>query len=179
MRGVAHDPVLRAKLMAQHETGVTLAALSEQSGIARPVLSRWWKRYCAEDLLGLQPRTRRPHSSPTQHPASVARAIDAVRDFGWGVHRIAQELQLGHGTVQRALEDSGRNRWPSAPRKPVQRYEKTRPGELVHLDYKYLPALSGREEFEFAAVDDYTREAAARISGERAPKRRRRFSSTS
>jgi transposase InsO family protein len=48
--------------------------------------------------------------------------------------------------------------------------EKTRPGELLHLDYKYLPVLGAREECEFAAVDDYSREAVARISGERSTK---------
>ena len=41
MRGVAHDPVLRAKLMAMHQQGVTLAALSAEFGVAREVLSRF------------------------------------------------------------------------------------------------------------------------------------------
>lgn len=167
MRGVAHDPVLRAKLMAQHEAGIPLTVLSARHGIARPVLSRWWQRYRAADLAGLRPRSRRPLRSPHRCDASVADAIDLARDLGWGVGRIAHELGLGHGTVQRALERSGRNRWPTAPRRPVQRYEKTRPGELLHLDYKYLPALDRGREFEFAAVDDYSREAVARISGER------------
>jgi transposase InsO family protein len=167
VRGVAHDPVLRAKLMALHETGVPLTLLSGRHGIARPVLSRWWKRYQAGDLAGLQPRNRRPHRSPTQHDATVGEAIELARDFGWGVGRIAHELGLGHGTVQRALERMGRNRLPVPPRRPVQRYEKTRPGELLHLDYKYLPALGNRQEFEYAAVDDFSREAVARIAGER------------
>lgn len=167
MRGVAHDPVFRAKLMAQHEAGVPLVVLSDQHGIARPVLSRWWKRYQAADLAGLQPRSRRPHRSPTAHDTEVLEAIDSAREFGWGVGRIAHELALGHGTVQRALERSGRNRLPTAPRRPVRRYEKTRPGELLHLDYKYLPTLNGRAEFEYVAVDDFSREAVARIAGDR------------
>ncbi len=170
MRGVAHDPVLRAKLMAQHEAGVSLAVLSEHHGIARPVLSRWWKRYQVADLAGLQPQSRRPHRSPTRHDAAVSAAIDLARDFGWGVGRIAHELGVGHGTVQRALERSGRNRWPREPRRPVRRYEKTRPGELLHLDYKYLPQLGPRAEFEYVAVDDYSREAVARIVDERSTK---------
>jgi len=167
VRGVAHDPVLRAKVMAQHEAGVPLAVLSEQHGIARPVLSRWWKRYQAADLAGLQPQSRRPRQSPTACDRAVHEAIDLARDFGWGVGRIAQELGVGRGTVQRALERSGRNRWPTPPRRPVRRYEKTRPGELVHLDYKYLPALTARAEFEYVAVDDFSREAVARISSDR------------
>jgi transposase InsO family protein len=153
--------------MAQHEAGVPLVVLSDQYGIARPVLSRWWQRYQAADVAGLQPRSRRPHRSPTAHDGHVLGAIDSAREFGWGVGRIAHELGLGHGTVQRALERSGRNRLPSPPRKPVRRYEKTRPGELLHLDYKYLPCLNGGAEFEYVAVDDFSREAVARIAGER------------
>ena len=85
MRGVAHDAVLRAKLMAQHEAGVPWSVLSARHGIARPVLSRWWARYQTCDLAGLQPQSRRPHRSPTRHVPAVAETIDAARDFGWGV----------------------------------------------------------------------------------------------
>ena len=104
MRGVAHDPVLRAKLMAQHQEGVPLSVLSEQSGIARPVLSRWWARYQRDDLPGLQPQSRRPHHSPTRHPEAVRDLIANARDFNWGAQRIADEIGVGHGTVQRELE---------------------------------------------------------------------------
>ena len=153
--------------MAQHEAGVPLAVLSEQHGIVRPVLSRWGKRYQAADLAGLQPQSRRPHRSPTRHDEQVHEAIDLARDFGWGVGRIADELGVGHGTVQRTLERTGRNRWPTPPRRPVRRYEKTRPGELVHLDYKYLPTLGNRQEFEYVAIDDFSREGVAHIAGDR------------
>jgi transposase InsO family protein len=175
VRGVAHDPVLRAKLMAQHEAGIPLQVLSEQHGIARPVLSRWWARYQAGDLAGLRPRSRRPHRSPTRQPPAVIAAIDAARDFGWGVARIADEIGVGHGTVQRALERSGRNQWPRPTRRPVRRYEKTRPGELLHLDLKYLPQLGNRPEFEYAAIDDFSREATAQIAGERSAVAATRF----
>ena len=167
--------MLRAKLMAQHEAGIPLVVLGEQHGIARPVLSRWWARYKARELAGLQPHSRRPHHSPTRCDTAVLEAIDAVRDFGWGAGRIAAEVGVGHGTVQRALERSGRNRLPRVARRPVQRYEKTRPGELLHLDFKYLPALGNRQEFEYAAIDDFTREGAAQIVGERSTRAATRF----
>lgn len=175
MRGVAHDPILRAKLMALHERGISLATLSRRHGIARPVLSRWWARYRIDDVDGLRPRSRRPHHSPTRLPATVTRAILGARDFGWGVGRIADELRVGHGTVQRVLAALGRQRLPRAPRRPVQRYEKTRPGELLHLDLKYLPALENGPEFEFAAVDDFTREAVAAITRERSTRAATQF----
>jgi transposase InsO family protein len=167
--------VLRAKLMAQHEAGIPLSVLSERHGIARPVLSRWWARYRVDDLAGLQPQSRRPHRSPTQHPPAVRLAIAEAREFGWGAQRIADELGLGHGTVQRELERTGRNRRPRVPRRPVRRYEKSRPGELLHVDMKYLPTLENRPEFEYAAIDDFSREGAAVIARERSTVAATRF----
>jgi transposase InsO family protein len=175
MRGVAHDPMLRAKLMALHEQGVSLTALSEQSGIARPVLSRWWARYRVGDWPALQPRSRRPQHSPTQLPCTVAAAIWALRQRRWGAGHIARELGLGHGTVQRLLEAHGCSRLDRPVRRVVRRYEKSRPGELVHLDLKYLPTLENGPEFEYAAVDDFTREAVATISVERSTAAATRF----
>jgi transposase InsO family protein len=175
VRGVAHDPVLRAKLMALHESGVPLAALAENYGIARPVLSRWWARYRAADLAGLQPRRRRPHHSPTRIGAALRYAILGARVFGWGVGRIADETGAGHGTVQRVLAQAGQNRLLAPPRRPVERYEKTRPGELLHLDLKYLPQLGNRPEFEYAAIDDFTREGAAEIAADRSTAAATRF----
>lgn len=167
MRGVAHDPVLRAKLMALHQQGVPLQELSETHGIARPVLSRWWARYGERDLAGLQPLSRRPHESPTRLPEAAELEILRWRRRGWGAARIAAQVRVGQGTVQRVLERRGENRLPRPKRAPVQRYEKQRPGELLHLDIKFLPALrDARYDFEFAAVDDYSREAVVWITTE-------------
>jgi transposase InsO family protein len=81
--------------------------------------------------------------------------------------RIAYILGLGHSTVQRILERSGTNRLVRPPRPKPHRYEKQRPGELLHLDLKFLPALrNARNDFEFAAVDDCSREAVVSIHTE-------------
>ena len=167
MRGVAYDPVFRAKLMALHQQGVTLTGLSAELGVAREVLGRWWARYQADDLAGLQPRARRPHGSPTRIGGSVERRILQRRDRRWSAVRIAHELHVGHSTVQRLLERHGRNQLPRPPRVKPKRYEKQRPGELIHLDLKFLPALrNARNDFEFAAVDDFSREAVVSIRTE-------------
>jgi transposase InsO family protein len=69
--------------------------------------------------------------------------------------------------VQRVLEQHGVSQLPRPPRAKAKRYEKQRPGELVHIDFKYLPALrNARHDFEFAAVDDFSREAVVWITTE-------------
>ena len=167
MRGVAYDPVFRAKLMAMHQQGVTFMALSAEFGVAREVLSRWWARYQVEDLPGLQPRSRRPHTSPSQISPGTQRRILALRQRRMSAARISHAVGVGHGTTQRILEAHGVNQLPQPPKPRPKRFEKQRPGELVHIDFKYLPALrNARHDFEFAAVDDFSREAVVWITTE-------------
>ena len=164
MRGVAHDPVFRAKLMALHQQGVPLTQLSVEFGVAREVLGRWWSRYQAADLAGLLPQSRRPHHSPACTAPVIERRILRWRARRVSAVRIAHALGIGHSTVQRVLERHNVNRLPQPVRAKARRYEKQRPGELLHLDLKYLPALrNARYDFEFAAVDDFSREAVVAI----------------
>lgn len=164
MRGVAYDPVFRAKLMALHQQGVPLTTLSTEFGVAREVLGRWWARYETGDLAALTPRSRRPHHSPTRTSPALERRIVRLRTQRLSAVRIAHTLGIGHSTVQRILERYGANQLSRPPRPTPRRYEKQRPGELLHLDLKYLPALrNARHDYEFAAVDDFSREAVVAI----------------
>lgn len=167
MRGVAYDPLFRAKLMAMHEEGTSLSALSAEFGVARQVLSRWWSRYAIQDVAGLTPRSRRPSVSPTRVPERVVARVLRLRQKRMSAVRIGHQLGLGHSTVQRILERHGQSQLPRPMRPTPRRYEKQRPGELVHIDLKYLPALrNARHDFEFAAVDDFSREAVVWITTE-------------
>jgi transposase InsO family protein len=146
---------------------VPFTALSAEFGVAREVLSRWWARYRADDLPGLQPRSRRPHTSPSQIRKATERRILALRQRRLSAARISQALGVGHGTTQRVLEAHGVNQRPQPARPRPKRFEKQRPGELVHIDFKDLPALrNARHDFEFAAVDDFRREAVVWITTE-------------
>ena len=167
MRGVAYDPVFRAKLMALHQQGIPLTTLSAEFGVAREVLGRWWARYHVQDLAGLTPQSRRPHTSPSRLSARIEHQILRLRGQRLSAVRIAHALTIGHSTVQRVLERHGQNQLPRPARPTPRRYEKQRPGELVHIDVKYLPALrNARNDFEFAAVDDFSREAVVSIRTE-------------
>jgi transposase InsO family protein len=97
----------------------------------------------------------------------VERQILVLRRRGWGPARIALAVPAGRMTVHRVLVRHGLNHLRTKRRRVIRRYEKSHPGELLHLDVKYLPALrNARYDFEFAAVDDYTREAVAWITTE-------------
>jgi transposase InsO family protein len=166
-RGVAYPYEFRLAMMRLHEQGQTFTALGRQCQVPRDVLGRWWKRYQADGPPGLAPRSRRPQHSPHRVPPKTQRAILRWRHRKLGPARIALEVPASVSSVYRVLVAAGQQQLtPRVPRL-VRRYEKTRPGELVHLDLKYLPALEKGPEFEFAAVDDYTREAVTWIAAHR------------
>lgn len=171
MRGVAISVGERELLMKLHEQGRPLKTLSVETGIPRPVLSRWWKRYQEAGRAGLKPRSRRPVHSPHRLTSAVDLQILQLRDRGWGPVRIALALGIGHSSVYRVLFRYGRNRLrPPTPRLS-RRYEKSRPGELLHLDLKYLYRWQNScREYAYAAVDDFSREAVARIRPQRSSK---------
>ena len=163
-KGVAHSYEFRLAMMRLHEQGQTFTALSQQCQVPRAVLGRWWKRYQVDGPRGLTPRSRRPQHSPQRISAATKRAILRWRQRKLGPARIALHVPTSVSTAYRVLAEAGRSRLTPRVRRVVRRYEKTRPGELVHLDLKYLPALENGREFEYAAIDDYTREAVTWIT---------------
>jgi len=138
MRGVAYSVAGRELLMRMHQRGRSLAVLSPETGIARPVLSRWWTRYQQPGRAGLEPRSRRPTHSPARLTHDIRAPILELRKRSWSPARIALALGIGHSSVHCVLLCHGRNRLRVPERKIFRRYDKSRPGELVHLDLKYL-----------------------------------------
>ncbi len=105
------------------------------------MLARWWQRYQRDGLPGLAPRSRRPRRSAAIVPATV-RQILRLRRRRLGPARIAVLVGVSAKTVHRVLLRHGQSRLPRPRRRPAKRYEKSRPGELLHLDVKLLPSLA-------------------------------------
>lgn len=163
-RGVAHSPETRSYLIGLHAQGRSLSELSREFEIPRQVLSSWWQRFQRDGLAGLTPHSRRPHRSDATAPAIVRRILQ-LRRRRLGPARIAVLVGVSAKTVHRILVRHGQSRLPRPTRRPSRRYEKSRPGELVHVDIKFLPALrNARYDYEFAAVDDFSREAVVQIA---------------
>jgi transposase InsO family protein len=165
-RGVAHGPEIRSFLMGLHAQGRSLSDLSREFEIPREVLSRWWQRVTTDGLDGLAPRSRRPKRSHAIAPRVVQRILQ-LRRRRLGPARIAVLVGVSAKTVHRVLTRHGQARLPRPTRPPARRYEKRRPGELLHVDIKLLPSLrNARYDYEFAAVDDFSREAIVAITTE-------------
>ena len=165
-RGVAYGPETRSFLMGLHAQGRSLSDLSREFEIPREVLSRWWQRYQATGLPGLAPRSRRPHRVRTTSPTVVRRVLQ-LRRRRLGPARIAMLTGIAAKTVHRILVRHGQSRLSRPRRRPAKRYEKSRPGELLHVDIKMLPSLrNARYDYEFAAVDDFSREAVVALTTE-------------
>jgi len=164
MRGVAYAIGERELLMKLHAQGVSLSALSRQTGLPREVLSRWWIRYQREGRAGLEPRSRRPHHTANRLTAEVEQQVLQLRNRRLGPATIALTLGIGHSSVHRILLRHGRNHLHEPQPRVFRRYEKSRPGELLHLDLKYLYRWpNSSREYAYAVVDDFSREAVASI----------------
>jgi transposase InsO family protein len=154
-------------------TGVTITAAALVVGCSRQTASKWVRRQRGGE--GLRDRSSRPHSSPRRTPEAVERAILRAREqLRQGPHVIGWALGLAASTVHAVLRRHGRSRLRmSAPRETVVRYERERPGELVHVDIKKLGRIIKRGhrvtgersgqvkgagwQYLYVAIDDHSR----------------------
>ena len=121
------------------ELGWSVPIAAEAQGCSPATGYKWVRRFVAEGMQGLRDRSSRPHRSPARLSAAREAAILARREATLeGPHRIAWALGEVPSTVHRVLRRRGapRLRDLDRPTRTVVRYERDRPGELVHVDVK-------------------------------------------
>lgn len=119
--------------------GWTAPAAGQAFGVSDRTVRKWLARYRTEGRAGLADRSARPQRSPTRTTPALERQILRLRDQRRTGAQIAEQLDLPRATVGDVLRRLGRGRLPPAvPRPPVVRYERERPGELLHIDAKKL-----------------------------------------
>lgn len=144
-RNAPLTPEGRLRLVQRIESGWTVAAAAESMNISRQCAHKWWRRYQAEGMAGLEDRSSRPHSCPHQTPAKVERRIVALRQSRkLGPARLAGIVGVPASTVHRILVRHGVNRlrWFDRPTgRVIRRIATSRCGELVHIDVKKLARI--------------------------------------
>ena len=173
--------------------GWPVATAAEAQGCSSATGYKWVRRYRVEGLGGLEDRSSRPHRSPTRLSTEREEAILSRRRAALaGPHQIGWILGEARSTVHKVLRRNGMPRLCDIDRatRTIVRYQRERPGELVHIDIKkqaripdgggwrffdkgrknndaYRPRVSGKQvrslgyDYLHVAVDDRSRIAYA------------------
>jgi len=151
-----------------------IAAVAVGLGVSTRTVQKWLARYQVGGPDALRDRSSRPHRSPRALSRTKRRQILKLRRQRRSSLYIARDLAIPVSTVVLTQRRLGLNRLARLdPPRPIVRYERARPGELIHLDVKKLGRI-GRVghrihgdftrrrrgvgwEFLHVAVDDCTR----------------------
>jgi transposase InsO family protein len=169
--------------------GRPVAHVAAEMGISRATAHKWVRRWRSEGEAGLIDRSSRPRRTPHRTLASVETRVCELRQARkLGPARIGPILGLPASTVHRILTRHGLNRLAFLDRptgQVIRRYERDRPGELIHVDVKKLGRIPdggghrvlGRQagrarrsnmgfDYVHSAVDDHSRLAYSEIHGD-------------
>ncbi len=180
-------PASRILLVHRILGGIPVTSAAEAAGVSRRTAFKWKRRFEEAGEAALVDRSSRPHRMPRQaHPVRVDELLRLRRRRYTGP-QIAARVGLSTATVARILARSGLSRLKSLePQEPVVRYQRERPGELIHVDIKKLGRIGriGHRihgdrtrrvrgigwEFVHVAIDDASRLAYAEVlPNERSP----------
>jgi transposase InsO family protein len=129
----------RQLLIERIDQGLPAWQVAQDLGISRQTVQKWLARRRTEGRSGLLERSSRPARSPTALPTTKIERMTALRLQRLTAAQIAQRLGLPRSTVARHLSSRGMGKLPPLhPPPPVVRYERQRPGELIHIDTKKL-----------------------------------------
>jgi transposase InsO family protein len=126
------------------EQGWSLAEAAQAAEVSEPTARKWSRRYLAEGERGLWDRSSAPHSVHNRTDERRVAAIAALRRLRFTGPEIAEVLAIATSTVSAVLLRLGLGKLSRLERPaPARRYEKGRPGELVHVDVKKLGRIRG------------------------------------
>lgn len=172
-------PAGRLQAVARVRAGESVQAVARAVGVSRQTMYKWQRRE-AEGPAHVRDRSSRPHRSPNRLPRFRRRQIVRQRRKRWSSLKIAQYYAVPISTVVTVLRREGLARLSSLePPRRIVRYERDRPGELVHLDIKKLGrigrighrihgdrqrrARGSGWEYVHVAIDDHTRLAYSEV----------------
>jgi transposase InsO family protein len=139
----------RLLIVQRRQAGMPKAHIAASMGVSRGCVKKWIDRFDQEGLAGLHDRSSRPHRTPSKTSGEVEQQIlELRRGERRGPDWIGAELGVPARTVSRVLARHDVPRLASldpitgevirASKVTAVRYERERPGELVHMDVKKL-----------------------------------------
>ena len=142
------------------EEGWTVTEAAGAAEVSVRCARKWVGRYREDGELGLLDRSSAPRVVPHRTSEQRVEAIAALRRLRFTGPEIAEVLGMALSTVSGILVRIGMGKLGRLGLEPAHRYERARPGELIHIDVKKLGRIEGG--------------AGHRISGKRRTNPRRR-----
>jgi transposase InsO family protein len=125
------------------EQGRSIMQAAEAAGVSERTCSKWVGRYRSEGVAGLVDRSSAPRSVANRTDEHRVEAIAALRRLRMTGPEIAEALGMAVSTVSGILTRIGLGRMGRVGLEPARRYERARPGELVHIDVQKLGRIQG------------------------------------
>ena len=139
----------RLLIVQRHQQGWKQAHIAAAMGVSRKCVRIWIDRYAAEGEPGLLTRSSRPHTTPTKTSEEVEQRVLTARiEHREGPDVLGPKVGVPARTVSRILR---RHHVPylrecdpmtgdiiRSSKQTAVRYERERPGELVHVDVKKI-----------------------------------------
>jgi transposase InsO family protein len=137
-------PLGRERMVLAMQSGQTPEAAARAVGVCPRTAYKWLARFAAEGAAGLLDRSSRPHRLHRPTPAAIKEEIVALRRQRLCGKHIAKRLAISPATVSRVLRAAKLSRRKDLdPIEPARRYERDKPGELLHIDIKKLGRIDG------------------------------------
>lgn len=137
-----HGRLLMVRRIEEH--GWTVADAASSAGLSERRCYEWLRRYRAGGEIALHDRSSTPARYRDCTTSQRDGEIERLRRQRLTGDRIAHELGLPRSTVGAVLRRLGLGRLKTLdPPAPVVRYQRERPGELIHLDSKKLGRIDG------------------------------------
>jgi transposase InsO family protein len=125
------------------DDGWTVVAAAAAAGVSVRCARKWIGRYRAGGEAGLVDRSSRPRRVANRTPPERVAVIVALRRLRMTAAEIADTLSMPLSTVSVVLKRNGVGRLGRIGLEQPVRYERARPGELVHIDIKKLGRIEG------------------------------------
>ena len=123
--------------------GWSLSAAAEAAGISDRTARKWIARHRADGRDGLLDRSSAPSIVANRTEDGRVEVIAALRRLRMTGAEIAETLDMALSTVSGILTRIGMGKLGRLGLEPAQRYERARPGELIHIDVKKLGRIQG------------------------------------
>jgi transposase InsO family protein len=121
----------------------TVRRAAESAGISERTARKWLARFRAEGAAGLHDRSSAPRTVANRTDSQTVAAICALRRLRFSGPELAELLGLPCSTVSAVLKRCGMGKLGRLGLQPAERYERERPGELIHIDIKKLGRIQG------------------------------------